>query len=63
MNSLRKITIITEYENLYIIKNKKTEKYVFTYYGGQRHKSLFRSEKEAMKFLNKLEGDFEIIKI
>ena len=38
----------TEYEHVYILKNKDTNKYLLTYWASsQKHKALFSSRKKA----------------
>lgn len=39
---------MTEYEHIYLLRNKDTGKYIFTYWASsQKHKAVFSSRKKA----------------
>ena len=55
---------MTEYEHIYLLRNKETGKYIFTYWASsQKHKAIFSSEKKAQEALKWFSLREEVSKI
>lgn len=54
----------TEYEHVYVLKNKDTGKMIFTYWASsQKHKALFSTRKKAEDAIGNIDGNIEIIEL
>ena len=55
---------MTEYEHIYLLRNKETGKYIFTYWASsQKHNAIFSSEKKAQEALKWFSLREEVSKI
>lgn len=58
---------MTEYEHIYLFRNKDTDKYIFTYWASsQKHKAIFSSRKkaeEALKWITEKTPNIEIMEL
>ena len=55
---------MTQYEHLYILKDRDTNKWLLTYWASsQKHKALFSTRKKAEDALRWVGGNIDIIEL
>lgn len=54
----------TEYEHLYILRNKDTKKWLLTYWASsQKHKAIFSTRTKAEEALKNIGGNIEVVEL